>query len=54
MTIEQVVCVCLGAVFQTGWFLLGIAVGMSFSRKEAKNVSNNKDSKEYWHNIERR
>lgn len=34
MTIEQVVCVCFGFIFEALTFVLGILVGASLRRKE--------------------
>ena len=58
MSIEQIVCVSLGQIFQVAVFALGIAVGISLSRKESKNDDSNSGKKTaaYWHghHVERR
>lgn len=35
MTIEQLVCVCIGVVLQASTFALGLLVGASLRRKES-------------------
>jgi hypothetical protein len=58
MSLEQIVCVSLGSIFQVATFVLGLAVGISLSRKDSKNDNGNSRTKTaaYWHgdHVERR
>lgn len=51
MTIENLVCVCLGFVIEGMTFVLGIMVGVSMKRKEANHGNSNAA---VWHEVERR
>jgi len=45
MTVEQIVCVSLGSIFQVAVFVLGIAVGISLTkRKESFNDHSNSNT----------
>ena len=56
MSIEQIVCVSLGSIFQVAVFALGVSVGLALSRKDSKNDNSNEGTKDpgYWHRVERR
>ena len=52
MTVEQLVCVCFGFLFEGMTFILGIMVGITM-RKGVKHHGDY-DGKAVWHQVERR
>ena len=41
MTIEQLTCVLFGSILNSFTFCVGIAVGISFTKRNSKHVNNN-------------
>ena len=41
MNLEQLTCVLFGSILNSFTFCVGIAVGISFTKRNSKNVNNN-------------
>jgi len=55
MTIEQIVCVSFGSILQAVVFALGVAVGISLTkRRDSHNDSDEGKTEKAWHQVERR
>jgi hypothetical protein len=55
VTIEQIVCVSIGAILHAATFAVGVLAGISMSRKEVNHGrDSNPKAYNHWHDVERR